>query len=151
MSKITPEDEYSSEFLAKRWDNTRKIMEDAKGTELHPRRQLEHEVAGLHYQNALQRECREKDRQHISALSEQVGELHRLVEGWLFFNEMLPQRLTILEGAYTSLSMQAAQGFPVKKMIEAYEMGQKRQADRETLPPPVTPKQSGLTAGPKTE
>jgi len=125
-----PEDEYSSDFHAKRWDNARKIMEEAKGTEMYPRRQLEHEMALLHYQVATMREERVKDRQQVIELRESNNQLIATVEAWQAFADQLPTRLQLLEGAYSGLSMMAAAGLPTKKLIDAYETGLQRGADR---------------------
>lgn len=114
-------DGYSVDFTAKRLDNARKNMEEAEGTKNHPRMVIEHDIASLHYQLALMRDTREKDREHILRLIEENGSLRATVKSWEAFVAGLPNRLMILEGAYSGLSM-AGMG-SVGKLIEAYEAG----------------------------
>lgn len=125
-----PEDEYSSEFLARRWDNARAAMESAKGTDMYPRRQLEHEMAMLHYQLAVQRAAHEDAMRRNGEILEKVSHLEGVVHAWQAFAEMLPRRLEMLEGAYSSLTMMANAGAPTRKLIDAYEMGLQRGASR---------------------
>lgn len=120
------EDGFSIDFAAKRLDNARKNMEEAQGTKNHPRMMIEHDIASLHYQLALMRETREREMELLRTALEENTHLSAAVRAWEGFVEALPQRLMLLEGAYAGLSNMAMGGLNTSKLIEAYELGQKR-------------------------
>lgn len=114
------------EFAAKRLDNARKNMEDAEGTSNHPRMVIEFDIASLHYQLALMRETREKEMEMISQLRTENAHLQATIRSWEAHVDGLPHRLMLLESAYAGLSNMAMGGLSTSKLIEAYELGQKR-------------------------
>lgn len=120
------EDGFSIDFAAKRLDNARKNMEEAEGTKNHPRMMIEHDIASLHYQLALMRDTREKEMQMLRAAREENESLQAELRSWHAWVEGLPNRLMLLEGAYAGLSNMAMGGLSTNKLIEAYELGQKR-------------------------
>lgn len=128
-TKPDPFKEYTVDFCAKKFDNAIKNAEKAEGKE-QTLRVLERDIAGLGYQIALIRESNEALLRNNQALQDSHAQLLSEVTAWRAFAENLPTRITMLEGAYSGLSIIAAGGIPTKKLTEAYEMGLKRGEER---------------------